>query len=80
VETHLRLSRMVKTGSGYLSQSELPVTFGLGKPDPGRKMILTILWPSGHKDVVESLKPNQSITVQEGKGLIAAHAIAFLVR
>ncbi len=77
VDPHLRLLRMVKTGSGYLSQSELPVTFGLGKPDPTRRMRLTILWPSGHKDFVSGIEPNQSITVQEGKGIIAAHAIIF---
>jgi hypothetical protein len=58
-----------------LSQSELPVTFGLGKPDPARRMRLTVLWPSGHKDDVSDIAPNQSITVQEGKGIIAAHAI-----
>jgi hypothetical protein len=68
---------MVKTGSGYLSQSELPVTFGLGKPDPTRKMHLTIAWPSGHKDTLENLTPNQSITIQEGKGILAAHQVAF---
>jgi hypothetical protein len=77
VDTHLRLLQMVKTGSGYLSQSELPVTFGLGKPDPTRRMRLTIVWPSGHKDAVLDIEPNQSITVQEGKGIIAAHAIVF---
>ena len=78
VDNHLQLLRMVKTGSGYLSQSELPVTFGLGKPDPSRRMRLTIAWPSGHKDVVPNIQPNQAITVQEGKGIIAAHAIVFV--
>jgi hypothetical protein len=53
------------------------VTFGLGKPDPARKMHLTIAWPSGHKDTLENLTPNQSITIQEGKGILAAHQIAF---
>ena len=77
VDNALQLLRMVKTGSGYLSQSELPVTFGLGKPDPGRKMRLTIVWPSGHKDTVENIQPNQAITVQQGKGIIAAHPIVF---
>jgi len=76
VDNHLQLLRMVKTGSGYFSQSELPVTFGLGKPDPSRRMRLTIAWPSGHKDVVPNIQPNQAITVQEGKGIVAAHAIA----
>jgi hypothetical protein len=65
---------MVKTGSGYLSQSELPVTFGLGKHDASRKMGLTVLWPSGQKDVVGGLGPNQSIVVQEGKGNVPAPA------
>jgi hypothetical protein len=71
-----RLLRMVKTGSGYLSQSELPVTFGLGKPDPAKRMQLTVVWPGGQKDTLSDLKPNQSLTVQEGKGIIAAKAIA----
>ena len=75
VDKNIRLLRMVKTGSGYLSQSELPVTFGLGKPDPSRRMRLTIVWPSGHTDTLENLTPNQALTVQEGKGILAAHGI-----
>ncbi len=77
VDNHLRLLRMVKTGSGYLSQSELPVTFGLGKPDPSRKMRLTIVWPSGHKDTIADIKPNQSLSILEGKEITASHAILF---
>jgi hypothetical protein len=77
VDKNLRLLRMVKTGSGYLSQSELPVTFGLGKPDPARRMRLTIVWPSGQKDTIENITPNQAITAQEGKGIVTAHPIAF---
>jgi enediyne biosynthesis protein E4 len=38
-------SRMVKTGSSYLSQSELALTFGLGARDAATR--LTIEWPSG---------------------------------
>ena len=77
VDNHLQLLRMVKTGSAYLSQSELPVTFGLGKPEPSRKMRLTVVWPSGHKDVVPNIQPNQAITVLEGKGITATHPIVF---
>jgi hypothetical protein len=40
-------------------------------------MRLTIAWPSGQKDTVENITPNQSITVQEGKGIVAAHPITF---
>jgi hypothetical protein len=75
--TGARLFSMVKTGSSYLSQSELPLTFGLGKPHPGKTVSLEILWPSGQRDSIPNLHPNQSITVREGKGLISAHPIAF---
>jgi enediyne biosynthesis protein E4 len=37
--------RTVKSGSSYLSQSELPVTFGLGPRDSAQR--LTVEWPSG---------------------------------
>jgi enediyne biosynthesis protein E4 len=67
-----RLTRMVKTGSSYLSQSELPVTFGLGKPEADNTVRVEIAWPSGQKDMVPNVKPNQFITVREGKGVISA--------
>jgi enediyne biosynthesis protein E4 len=38
-------SRMVKSGSSYLSQSELTLTFGLGRRDRADRMIVE--WPSG---------------------------------
>ena len=47
--TGLHVSEMVKTGSSYLSQSELPLTFGLGKPQDGKTASMTIEWPSGKK-------------------------------
>jgi hypothetical protein len=68
---------MVKTGSSYLSQSELPVVFGLGKPEPGKTVSLEVLWPSGQKTSLTVLQPNQSITVQEQKGMVAAQPITF---
>jgi hypothetical protein len=68
---------MVKTGSSYLSQSELPVTFGLGKPEPGKTVDIKIVWPSGQKDAISDVKPNQFITVKEGKGIVSAQPIAF---
>jgi hypothetical protein len=73
-----RLSRMVKTGSSYLSQSELPLTFGLGKPENGNSVRLEIVWPSGHKDSVADLKPNQYVTVQEGKGVLSTTPLQFV--
>jgi hypothetical protein len=75
--TGARLFSMVKTGSSYLSQSELPITFGLGKPHPGKTVSLEILWPSGQRDSIPNLQPNQSIVVREGKGMTSARPIAF---
>jgi hypothetical protein len=72
-----RLFAMVKTGSSYLSQSELPLTFGLGKPEAGKMVSVEIIWPSGHRDSISNVKANQFITVQEGKGIIRAHPLPF---
>jgi enediyne biosynthesis protein E4 len=68
---------IVKSGSSYLSQSELPVTFGLGKPDEERTIDLQLAWPSGRKDAIANIKPNQVVTIQEGKGIIAQQPIKF---
>jgi hypothetical protein len=73
-----KLMSVVKTGSSYCSQSELPLTFGLGKSDPAKGMTLEIAWPSGQTDIIQDVKPNQSITVQESKGIIAAAPIVFV--
>jgi hypothetical protein len=72
-----RLFRMVKTGSSYASQSELPLTFGLGKPEAGRTVSFEIVWPSGQKDSLSKISANQFITVKEGSGIIAARPIVF---
>ncbi|MFB3812594.1 MAG: CRTAC1 family protein [Terriglobales bacterium] len=72
----MRLTRTVKTGSSYLSQSELPVTFGLGQTQ-GKTVALEIVWPSGPRDVVGDVKPNQFITVEEGKGIVGVRPVEF---
>jgi hypothetical protein len=72
-----KLFSMVKTGSSYCSQSELPLVFGLGAPEEGKVLSLEIIWPGGQKDTISELKPNQSITVEEGKGITLAAPIVF---
>lgn len=72
-----KLFSMVKTGSSYCSQSELPLVFGLGAPEEGRLLSLEITWPGGQKDTILEIKPNQSLTVQEGKGITSASPIVF---
>jgi hypothetical protein len=75
--TGLRLMEMVKTGSSYLSQSELPLTFGLGMPSKGKTVRLQIVWPSGHKATIQNIEPNLFITVEEGKGIVQNEPLKF---
>jgi len=62
-----RQTRMVRSGSSYLSQSELPVTFGVGKAD--RVERVEIEWPSGRKEEHEKLTAGKAFQVIEGKGI-----------
>ena len=61
-------SAMVKTGSSYCSQSERPLTFGLGRAT--KVSALKITWPDGRIENLPSIDANQAITVQEGRGVI----------
>ena len=63
----------MKTGSSYLSQSELPVTFGLGRASAVQHV--EIRWPGGRVDSLAAEKANQSLIVQEGTGVIARTAL-----
>jgi hypothetical protein len=58
---------MVKTGSSYLSQSEMPLTFGLG--DAAKVSGIEITWPNGTKERLPGASAGTMITVQEGKGI-----------
>jgi hypothetical protein len=75
--TGQRMSGMVKSGSSYLSQSELPLTFGLGKPDTNKTITIEVVWPSGHRDSIRDVHPDQFVTIEEGKGIISAQPINF---
>jgi hypothetical protein len=63
----LSQSRMVKSGSSYLSQSELPVTFGLEKRDRVERTV--ILWPSGRTEEFKNLATGKCYECTEGKGI-----------
>jgi len=64
-------ARMVRSGSSYLSQSELPLTFGLGKSD--RVDRLVIYWPSGTTEEYKDLTAGRTYACVEGKGITALH-------
>ena len=58
--------RMVRSGRSYLSQSELPVTFGLGKRASIDRAV--IRWPNGRVEEFKNLKAGRYDCV-EGKGV-----------
>ena len=60
-------SRIVRGGSSYLSQSELPVTFGVGKSEKIER--LTIDWPSGRSEEYKDLPTGKSYEIIETKGI-----------
>jgi hypothetical protein len=58
--------RTVKTGSSYLSQSELPVTFGLGQRDAAQRIVVE--WPSGVTQEFRNV-PHGRFQLREGSKL-----------
>ena len=60
-------TRMVKSGSSYLSQSELPLTFGLGNRDLADRVV--IQWPSGRTEEFRALKAGRAYQCVESKGI-----------
>ena len=61
-------SRLVRSGSSYLSQSELPVTFGVGRRDRIDRVVIT--WPDGRSEEFKGLATGRSYDCVEGKGLL----------
>ena len=58
----------VKTGSSYASQSELPLTFGLGQREGISGARVT--WPDGSVESLPALDANLAVTVEEGRGIV----------
>ena len=61
------LTRLVRTGSSYLSQSELPLTFGLGGRETADEAIID--WPDGAQQKIAGLRAGKSYLIVEGKGI-----------
>jgi hypothetical protein len=60
-------SLMLRSGSSYMSQSELVLTFGLGEQVKADRV--EIDWPSGQHELLTNVNADQTITVQEGAGI-----------
>jgi hypothetical protein len=59
-------SRVVKTGSSYLSQSELTLTFGIGQHEKADRVVIE--WPSGAVEEFKGVGAGAHVC-QESKGL-----------
>ena len=64
----------VRSGGGYISQSDLRIHFGLGKA--AKVDLLEVRWPSGQIDSVKDVKVNQLVYVKEGQGIFKSEPLA----
>ena len=61
-------TQTVHSGSSYCSQSELGLTFGLGKDEMIHN--IDIQWPSGKRDHFTNIKANRFLKIREGQAII----------
>lgn len=62
--------QMLRSGSSYLSSSELVLTFGLGSATQAG--VVNVYWPSGAVTKLANIKAGQTITIREGSGIVHA--------
>jgi len=60
--------QMMHSGSSYLSQRELTLTFGLAAAS--KADTVEIEWPGGRRDKMANVASGQTITVEEEKGIV----------
>ena len=65
-------TQMLRSGSSYLSASELVLTFGLAQREKADN--IEIRWPSGQVDRLPSVTAGQTVTATEGKGITSSSA------
>jgi len=59
----------VRSGDGYISQSDLRLHFGLGQATKADKIV--VRWPSGLVETLLDLPANRYYVVREGSGIDA---------
>ena len=72
-----RLWQQVHSGSSYCSQSELPLTFGLGRNDKAER--IEIEWPSGKVEKLANLAANQIYVIKEANGITESKSLPMIV-
>ncbi|HMC82421.1 MAG TPA: CRTAC1 family protein, partial [Candidatus Polarisedimenticolia bacterium] len=63
-------TRRVKSGGSYASQSELPVTFGLG--DSPAADSVEVIWPDGGRESLGRVEADRSYEVVEGQKIVSS--------
>jgi len=63
-----RLTRVVRAGSGFLSQHSKELLFGLGPSQAVRAV--TVVWPSGRTESLSGVAMNERHWIEEGKGVV----------
>ena len=58
-----KMERFVTPTRSYLSQTQLPVHFGLGKIELIEK--IEVIWPDGQRQQINDAKANQKLTIKK---------------
>jgi hypothetical protein len=66
--------QMLRSGSSYLSASELVLTFGLGSST--KADAIEVRWPSGAVDHLSNIAADEIVIIREGQGAISTHPLA----
>ena len=59
--------REVRAGTGYLSQDDLRLHFGLGEATAADHLV--VRWPDGVEERIDGVAGNRLITIRRGAGL-----------
>jgi len=62
-----KYQKEIRSGGGFISQSDLRVHFGLGKAEKAEKIV--IRWPNGLLETLKDLEANRYYVVREGSGM-----------
>jgi enediyne biosynthesis protein E4 len=65
-------TQMMRSGSSYLSASELVLTFGLAQRE--KADVIEMRWPSGQVDRLTDVAAGETVSVTEGKGITVSRA------
>jgi hypothetical protein len=69
-----KLTQTVRSGSSYCSQSELPLTFGLGQATGVQGIEVT--WPTGQVERLPGVPADRALVIQEGRGIVSNGPLA----